>query len=164
MIAPGPAPAVVDPVAIVKGEADAARAELARVDAKAAALMGWSGTAFAILAAAAGLVTLPSIWTTATVVLGAALLAAAVAVLLCVVRPALAPKKGRYGFLAHAATGDPQQLLAALLTDPTARLADEALRLATLTAAKYRRLRLAVDLLLVALAVLAAALPIGAWT
>lgn len=148
-------------VAVLQREGELARSELARIDTKAAALMGWAGTGVAILAAAISMAALP-LPATVAVIAGAALLAAAVAVLLCVIRPAL-PTPGRgYGFVRHAA-GDGAALLATLtIGEPlTERLADEVARLSQLALTKYRRLRTAVDLLLAALTCLAAALPLG---
>lgn len=169
MTAPAPFPdGTVHVPAELKDAVLGTRAELARIDGKAAALMGWSATFVAIVIAAAsiaaGAKTLPSAWAMTAVLLGAVLLAAAVAVLLGVIRPALRPKSGRFGFMAHAAAGDTAQVLAVFTADPTPRLVEEVVGLAVLAATKYRRLRVAVDLLRAALAVLVTALPLGMWT
>ncbi|GGK94325.1 hypothetical protein Ppa06_64730 [Planomonospora parontospora subsp. parontospora] len=157
-----PVPADGHPAtAALQREADAARVELGRVDVKATALMSMAGTMFAILSAAVTVKTPPAA-ALAAVVVGAALLAAAIVTLLLVIRPAL-PRRAAdgTGFVRHAATGT-DQLVAALTADPVDRLATEVIRLSGLARTKYARLRIAVDLLLAALAVLAAALPLGA--
>ncbi|MFI7455472.1 Pycsar system effector family protein [Nonomuraea sp. NPDC049714] len=148
--------------AALQREGDAVRAELARIDTKASALMGWAGTAFAILAATASVIRLPLLPLLA-VSTGAALLAAAVTVLLWVIRPALPAPGAGYGFVRHAAAKDAGELLAMLgaYANLEQRLAGEALRLSKLAVTKYRRLRTAVDLLLAALVCLVVALPLG---
>ncbi|TLP66518.1 Pycsar system effector family protein [Microbispora triticiradicis] len=146
----------------LRAEADAARAELARIDGKSAALIGWSGTGFAVISAAATLTTLPPV-ATGTVVAGACLLAAAVAVLLTVIRPRI-PRHGGTGFVALAALRDGAELLETVSADlgtQPGQAAAHVLMLSRIALAKYRRLRLAVDLLLAALVVLAAALPLA---
>ncbi|MFF5115047.1 Pycsar system effector family protein [Streptosporangium sp. NPDC000509] len=142
-------------------EADAARMELARTDTKAGLLLGFAGTAFSVLAAlgvlASGL--LPA----GRVGLGiaVALLAAASAVALTVIRPSLPhPATGTgTGFIAHARVGDAEELLACLAEDPEMRRAQDVVRLSQIAAAKYRRLRVATDLMLLALAVVIVSLP-----
>ncbi|MFI7632441.1 Pycsar system effector family protein [Microbispora rosea] len=151
-----------DVLDVLRAEADAARAELARVDSKAAALIGWAGTGFAVISAAATITTLP-IAATAVVVGGAALLAAAVAVLLTVIRPSI-PRRDGTGFVRIAALRDGEQLqelVSVDLVEQRRQAAAHVVRLSQIALAKYRRLRAAVDLLLVALVVLAAALPLG---
>lgn len=146
-------------------ETDAARAELARIDTKAGILLGVSGTAFSVLAALSVLASgLPA---PARAGLGGAvtLLAVSSAIALTVIRPFL-PRPGTgTGFVAHAAlavTGDPEQLLESLARAPEDRRARDIIRLSAIAHTKYRRLRLAVDVLLAALAVLAITLPLGA--
>lgn len=146
----------------LRAETDAARAELARIDGKAAALIGWAGTAFAVVSAAATVTTLPTA-ATAAIVAGAGLLAAAVAVLLTVIRPRI-PRHGGTGFVRIARLRDREQLQELVPVTPTAQrsqAANDVLMLSRIALAKYRCLRLAVDLLLAALVVLAAALPLG---
>jgi hypothetical protein len=146
----------------LRAEADAARAELTRADGKAAALIGWAGTAFAILAAALSVASLPPL-ATGAVTLGAALLAAAVAVLMVVIRPAIPPRGQGTGFVRHAEATNADELLASLAsTVPATRVADDVILLSALARTKYTRLRTAVDLLLAALLVLAVALLLGA--
>jgi len=148
-------------VADLVAEADAARAELARTDTKAGLLLGFAGTAFSVLAAlgvlASGL--LPA----GRVGLGiaVALLAGASAAALTVIRPSLPrPSTGTgTGFIAHAQVGDAEQLLASLAEDPEMRRAQDVVRLSQIAAAKYRRLRVATDLMLLALAVVIVSLP-----
>ncbi|MEU4235387.1 Pycsar system effector family protein [Nonomuraea sp. NPDC026600] len=152
--------------AVLQRESDAVRVELARVDVKATALIGWAGTMVAILAAAVSVGHLPLPSTVAVVIGGTLLLAAAVTLLWGVIRPALpAPGAMGYGFARHAVAGSTDGLIDALRGNDhgtTQRLADELLQLSVLAQAKYRRLRHAVDLLLAALVVLVAALPLGA--
>lgn len=158
-----PAAAVL--AAALEAETTAARAELARGDSKAATLLGFAGTGFSLLAAAGAavaahltLIAQIGLWTSV------AALAAAVAVLLGVIRPHLKPTGGTgYGFVAHAAT-DVHQLLAALAADhdDPRRCAAEVIALSRLALTKYKRLRAATDLMYAALAVLVATLPLGA--
>ncbi|MEU6721569.1 Pycsar system effector family protein [Nonomuraea sp. NPDC046802] len=146
-------------------ELEVVRAELARIDAKATALIGWAGTALAILAAAASVARLP-LPALVAVIAGTVLLAAAVAVLLTVIRPALpvsSQAAGGYGFVRHAAASTVQELIAGLNLNENGvslQLGEELLQTSKLTDRKYRRLRLAVRLLLVALLAMAAALPL----
>ncbi|WP_432862304.1 Pycsar system effector family protein [Microbispora rosea] len=138
------------------------RAELARVDAKAGLLLGWAGAALAVVitittAAATSTkgvpaVALAGLWGTA------GLLGVAVAVLLLAVRPRI-PRIGGTGFVVHARAASPAALLHTLTTaDAADHLIADVWLLSRLAVTKYRRLRLAVDLLIVALLVLAAAL------
>ncbi|MEU8364930.1 Pycsar system effector family protein [Nonomuraea sp. NPDC048882] len=149
-------------------ELEVVRAELARVDAKATALIGWAGTALAILAAAASITRLP-LAALAAVITAAVLLATAVATLLGVIRPALPTRRPRgragagYGFIRHAAAVDVGELIAGLACDASGvsqQLGEELLQASKLTARKYRWLRLAVHLLLGALLAMATALPL----
>lgn len=152
-----------DVLDVLRAEADAARAELARIDSKAAALTGWAGTGFAVISAAATITTLPTA-ATAALVAGAGLLAAAVAVLLTVIRPSI-PRRGGTGFVRIAALRDGEQLQELVSVDLAAQrrqAAAHVVRLSQIALAKYRRLRVAVDLLLTALVVLASTLPLAA--
>ncbi|MBB4706166.1 hypothetical protein BJ982_007797 [Sphaerisporangium siamense] len=90
-----------------------------------------------------------------------ALLAAAVAVLLAVIRPSL-PRDGGTGFVAHAAL-TAEQLLEVLGREQAApgRQAADVVRLSVIALAKYRRIRTATHLMYAALAVLVATLPAG---
>ncbi|MBB4706168.1 hypothetical protein BJ982_007798 [Sphaerisporangium siamense] len=146
----------------LEAEAAAVRAELARTDSKAAMLLGFAGTGFSLLAAIGAAVTtrLPllaqgGLWGTV------ALLAAAVAVLLAVIRPSL-PRDGGTGFVAHAAL-TAEQLLEVLGREQAApgRQAADVVRLSVIALAKYRRIRTATHLMYAALAVLVATLPAG---
>lgn len=142
-------------LAELTAEVVAVRAELARVDSKASALLAWAGTAFAILVAAIGVAGLPPL-ASGVVTVGTLLLGVAVAILLTVIRPSL-PRAGYgTGFVRHAGASDSEELLIALTSNPTTRLADEVIRLSTVARAKYVRLRMAVNVLLVALPLLAA--------
>ncbi|MFD8534318.1 Pycsar system effector family protein [Streptosporangium canum] len=145
---------------ILDHESTAVRAELARTDVKASTVLAFAGTSFSVLAA---LVTLASgLAVPARVGLGVAvaLLAAASAVALTVIRPCL-PRQGGTGFVAHAAA-DVEQLLAGFAADAETRRARDVIRLSQIATAKYARLRRAVDLMLAALAVVVASLPLGA--
>ncbi|GGS84567.1 hypothetical protein GCM10010156_48990 [Planobispora rosea] len=150
-----------DRQAILQAEAEAACTELGRIDIKATALLSMAGTMFAI-ASAAITVKVPPPAELSAVGLGTVFLAAAIVMLLIVIRPAL-PRRGQngYGFAAHAEATGPDELVTALTADPEHRLATEVLRLSLLARAKYTRLRRGVHLLLAALAVLVAALPLG---
>lgn len=144
-------------------EAEAARTELARTDTKAATVLAFASTSFSVLAA---LVTLASgLAVPARIGLGVAvaLLAAASAVTLGVIRPSL-PRRGWQGtgFIANADAGDPEELLADLADDPETRRARDVIRLSQIAKAKYTRLRWSVDLMLAALIVVVASLPLGA--
>ncbi|MBE3014306.1 hypothetical protein IL992_34790 [Microbispora sp. NEAU-D428] len=137
------------------------RAELARVDAKAGLLLGWTGAALAVVISVTTAATstnrvptvaLAGLWA------AAGLLGLAVAVLLLAVRPRI-PRIGGTGFVVHARAASPAALLHTLTTtDPAGDVAADVWLLSRLAVTKYRRLRLAVDLLMVALLVLAAAL------
>ncbi|MEU7938566.1 Pycsar system effector family protein [Microbispora bryophytorum] len=137
------------------------RAELARVDAKAGLLLSWAGAALAVVIT----VTTAAISTThvpatalAGLWAGAGLLGVAVVVLLLAVRPRI-PRIGGTGFVVHARAASPAALLHTLtIADAAGQVAADVWLLSRLAVAKYRRLRLAVDFLIVALVVLAAAL------
>ncbi|MEV4183417.1 Pycsar system effector family protein [Streptosporangium canum] len=142
-------------------ESTAVRAELTRVDGKAGLLLSWAGGAFAVVAgltaAATSTARLPGL---ALVGLWgvAGLLATAVTVLLVAVRPRI-PRTGGTGFIAHARAASAHDLLCRLDSRPETAAADVWL-LSRLAVAKYRRIRLAVDLLIGALALLAIVLPL----
>ncbi|WP_051864161.1 Pycsar system effector family protein [Streptosporangium roseum] len=143
-------------------EAEAARTELARTDTKAATVLAFAGTAFSVLAALAVLASSLAVPARIGLGIAVALLAAASAVALMVIRPSL-PRRGQgTGFTAHAELTDPDELLAELATDPETRRARDVIRLSQIARSKYRRLRLAVGLMLAALAVVVASLPLGA--
>ncbi|MFI6513325.1 Pycsar system effector family protein [Streptosporangium sp. NPDC050855] len=140
-------------------EAAAARSELARTDTKAGLLLSVAGTAASVLL---GLGVLASgMLPAGRVGLGAAvaLLAAAAATVLTVIRPSLPRPGSGTGFTAHATLDDAEQLLSALADDPETRRAKDVIRLSQIAAAKYRRLRVATDLMLLALAVVVVSLP-----
>lgn len=140
-------------------EREAARTELARIDHKAGIILSGAGV---LLSAAVAVATLSrpaalaggayGLWAALTV------LACSCAVMLWVIRPVL-PKSGATGFLAYAEAADPAELRVALGEHARARLAADVHMLSTLARRKYRRLRAGIDLLLVALVVLAVAVP-----
>jgi hypothetical protein len=149
---------------ILSHESLTVRAELARADAKAALLLSWAGGAFAVVAAL-GITGSANLPTAAMVGLwgAAALLATAVVVLLIAVRPRI-PRTGGTGFIAHARMTSGPALLASLALTEADRLAEVAAEvqlLSRIAVAKYTTLRVAVDLLIAALAVLAIALPLA---
>jgi hypothetical protein len=130
------------------------RAELTRVDAKAATLLTLAGTALTVALAVLARAHLPGPaaacgWLTAAVI------ATAVTCLATAVRPALA---GNHGFVHYAQT--PAERLRVELTadawtqvcDNQARDAEALVWLSQAAVRKYRRVRLAVDLLLAGLA------------
>ncbi|GAA1005446.1 hypothetical protein Aple_050980 [Acrocarpospora pleiomorpha] len=136
----------------------AARAELARVDAKAGIALSVSGGAFSILTATAALAT--SLPTLARVVLivAAVLTAAASTAALWALRPTL-PRHAGTGVLGAARVGTARGLLAGLADTPEReRLAADVVCLSRLARTKYRRLRIAVDALIAAVAVVLIAL------
>ncbi|GAA3096389.1 Pycsar system effector family protein [Streptosporangium carneum] len=138
-------------------ETEAVRTELARTDAKAATVLAFAGTAFSVLAALSVLA--PELAVPARVGLAGAvaLLGASSAVALGVIRPSLPRSGPGTGFVAHAAVRDAEELLAVLADDPQARRARDIVHLSRTARAKYRRLRLAIDLAFAALAALAVA-------
>ncbi|GAA2579588.1 hypothetical protein GCM10010435_65980 [Winogradskya consettensis] len=127
------------------------RAELARVDAKAGTLLALAGTAFTVALAVFTRAHLPGP-AVATGWISTGLIAAAVAVLALAIRPNL---DGDHGFV-HYAQLAPADLGAefAALTEHqhTALLLDALAGLSRAAFGKYRRVQLAVDLLLAALA------------
>lgn len=141
--------------------ADAARAEVTRTDTKAATLTSFTGTAFSVLAALVTLASGLAVLARVGLAVAVALLAASSAVALSVIRPSL-PRPGQgTGVMAHAEVTGPADLLEALAENPQTRRATDVIRLSQLARAKYRRLRLAVDLMLTAVAVVVASLPLG---
>ncbi|GAA2875517.1 hypothetical protein GCM10010517_36430 [Streptosporangium fragile] len=146
----------------VAHEVAGVRAELARADTKAATLLSLAGTATSVVGALAalGATRLPGPAQTAVWV-GAGLLAAAVAVLLWAVRPALARPGAGFGWAVYAYS-TPDALAATTPTDRGHHQRAELIGLSCLARAKYRRIRLAVDLMFAALTVLVAVLPMGA--
>lgn len=90
-------------------------------------------------------------------------LVAAVALLLLAVRPSL-PRTGGFGFVAHARARDADELARMLAARPASDETAELLRLSRMVRAKYRLIRRAVTLMLLALLALAAAVPLGTWT
>lgn len=146
--------------AALQAEANAARAELARTDAKAGIALATAGTTFSVLAALGTLARVSAyaqvgIWAAMTV------LAAACGMLLWVIRPVI-PRTGGVGFVAHARLGTAEELLAALDAESTReRLADEVVLLSRLARAKYRRLRAGINLMFAALVILVVTIPFG---
>lgn len=138
------------------------RAELKRVDTKASTLLTLAGAALTVALAMISRTNLP---TTAELAGWAcvALIGLGIALLASAVRPSL---NGSHGFIRHAAAADATAILAVLTTDPAdpgAAQRERAEQLHWLSRAvgiKYRRVRLAVDLLVagVAAAVLTVAL------
>ncbi|MGC5012483.1 Pycsar system effector family protein [Streptosporangium sp. DT93] len=129
------------------------RAELARADSKATTLLGLAGTAVsvALAAAALGATRLPAV-TQVTIWAAVALLAAAVAVLLLTVRPALPRPGAGVGWIAYAYSS-PAELAATPAAIHERDQLAELIRLSLLARTKYVRIRLAGDLLLGALVV-----------
>lgn len=126
------------------------RSELTRVDSKASMLMAITGAAATLGVTALTRADLPA----AAMAVGVAtvfLAGVATALLAVAVRPCLA---GGHALM-HYAVSTPHQLLAEA-DDPTRTTAEQEARylvwLARLALRKYRRIRLAVDLLLTALA------------
>lgn len=133
----------------VRAEIAAVEAQLGRIDAKAGLLLGLSGAG-----ATAGPVVIPGAHLTVPAApaawLAVAALATAAALLALAVRPALTVASGTpSGFLRYASQA-PAVVLAEL-ADPDApdRLAAHLVDLAAIAARKYRRIRLAVDVMLV---------------
>ncbi|MEV7006867.1 Pycsar system effector family protein [Streptosporangium sp. NPDC051022] len=129
------------------------RAELGRADGKAATLAGLVGTAVSVAvglaAVGAGRLAAPvqaATWITIV------LLAAALVMLLLAIRPALARPGAGVGWAAHA-DSSPTVLATTKAVDHARAQYAELVHLSQLTSTKYRLIRRAVDLLLVALAV-----------
>lgn len=134
-------------------ELAAVRTELARADTKAATLLGLAGTAVSVAAGLAALgtraalpvPTLIGAWT------AVAHLAVSVVVLLLAVRPQLPRPGAGHGWPAYA-YATVASLAATVPADAERARHAELIRLSRLVGAKYRRIRIAVDLLLLALA------------
>ncbi|MEV4753023.1 NUDIX domain-containing protein [Streptosporangium sp. NPDC049248] len=152
---------------ILSHESITVRAELTRVDAKVALLVS--------LAAGGLAITLTNSTAVATVALvlrwiAGGLFAAAAATLLAAVMPRI-PRRGGTGFVAVAHAASPRALIAQLTTNDSdgsgggggqvERLAADVWQLSRLTCTKYRIIRVAVALLIVAVVVLALSLPLA---
>ncbi|MGI5162709.1 Pycsar system effector family protein [Microbispora sp. CA-102843] len=144
-------------------ERDAARTELGRVDQKAGVALSAAGLLLSAVAAVAALGR-PHLATVGMLGLWGALaiLAASCAVLLLVIRPSLPRPGAGTGVMAYATQDGPAAVLAALDGPARERLAADLHQLAAIARTKYRRLRLGIDLMLAALALLAIAVPLGA--
>jgi hypothetical protein len=133
------------------------RAELSRVDAKAGMLLTLSGTALTVLLALLARTRLP-LAAVATGWFTAAVVAAAVVALALAIRPRLAGSHGfvRYARSNPAAVRDEFRRLHAgdwnAACENERREVDALVAFSRLAAGKYRRVRLAVDLLLAGLA------------
>lgn len=142
--------------------AEFTRGELTRVDSKASTLMAIAGAAATLGATALARADLPAV-AMAVGVATVFLAGVATALLAVAVRPCLA---GGHGLMHYAAT-TPHQLVAEA-ADPARTTAEQEARylvwLARLALRKYRRIRLAVDLLLTALAGTAATAALAALT
>ncbi|MEV7011953.1 NUDIX hydrolase [Streptosporangium sp. NPDC051022] len=141
-------------------ETGAARTELTRTDTKAGILLAFTATAFSVLTALtalAPLATAPRVGLAAAV----AILAGAAGLAVSVICPSLPPPGQASGVLAHADASTPEQLLQTLADAPETRRAREVICLAQIARTKYRRLRWTAWLVLSALAVVVACLPLG---
>ncbi|MFD5319340.1 Pycsar system effector family protein [Streptomyces sp. NPDC127098] len=114
--------------------------QVARADTKASILLGSIGATLAVVGTAGSAVTLPLVGAIAAST-GTAVLVAACAMLLSVIRPRLRPDAP--GTLAHWATLTPEQFAADLAVD---RRTEAIPALARLAVAKYTALQRAVDL------------------
>ncbi|MFC3981408.1 Pycsar system effector family protein [Streptosporangium jomthongense] len=140
-------------------QADAARLELARADAKANTLLTVTGTTFSVLSAlavlAAGKLSLVGMSGIGTSVAG---LGTATVVLLLVVLPTLPPRGHGVGFTVLAAyrTDRLDELLTRYTPDDieTGTVA-EAVRLADIAYTKFSRIRIATRFMIAALSILA---------
>lgn len=148
----------------IKNMTDRATADvestLARVDAKANTLLAFAlGLASAVVALA---VTRPRIHPAAMVAIGGAgvMLAAAAVLLLLAVRPHI-PRKGGTGFVSIARAQDDDSFRRVVID---ARGYQHLRSMSALAVAKYRTVRRAVDLVIAAVAVLVAAIPLGVLT
>ncbi|MFY1589017.1 Pycsar system effector family protein [Micromonospora sp. WMMD734] len=119
------------------------RAELARVDGKGFALLALAGTALSAGLAVVGTGQLHGPARTAAVVAGLLILAS-VAALADAIRPRLT---GRYGFMAWAAAGTLDEVLAHFAAGGTERQAHELRALSRSVRGKYRRIQLGLALL-----------------
>ncbi|SCL39216.1 hypothetical protein GA0074692_5283 [Micromonospora pallida] len=125
------------------------RAELVRVDSKASTLMAVAGAAVTVGVAVLARADLPALAMAAGVVT-VALVGTAVALLACAVRPSLGGSHG----LVHYATAVPGDLMTEATAPPLVTTAEQARHLVWLSRTamrKYRRVRLAVDLLVAGL-------------
>lgn len=139
---------VPDPVWFTDRMSDV-RAELVRVDSKASTLMAVAGVAVTVGVATLARADLPGPALAAGVVT-VALVAAAVGLLACAVRPSL---NGGYGMVRYATT-TPGDLMTEATADPLTVAAELAHSLGWLSRTgvrKYRWVRTAVDLLLAGL-------------
>jgi hypothetical protein len=144
--------------AALDAELSAVEAHLSRIDAKAGLLLGLAGAG-----ATAGLAVLPAAGIPAVAAVAGyaavALFVAAAGVLAVAVRPTLSAGRGRgaYGFARYATLTGPDVLADVLAEVGAGRtchgLADRLVALSRLAASKYRRIRVAVDLMLTGLAV-----------
>lgn len=146
---PAPVGDPVDP-AWFFARAEFTRGELTRVDGKASTLMAIAGAAATLGATALARADLPPV-AMAVGVASVCVAGVATALLAVAVRPCLSGSHG----LMHYAVSTPHQLVAEA-ADPARTTAEQEARylvwLARLALRKYRRIRLAVDLLLTALA------------
>ncbi|MGW3363613.1 Pycsar system effector family protein [Streptosporangium canum] len=148
-------------VQALQQDAASVRGELARVDAKCGLLVSLAAGGLALTVAAT-----PALTGAAHVLrlVAGALFAIAVATVLSAVMPRI-PRRGGTGFVAHARAASPTALLAELSAgddgEAAGRLAADVWRLSRLARAKYRIIRVAVWLLIAAVAALAIALPLG---
>lgn len=130
-------------------------AEISRTDSKAAALLTAFGIPLAVLVAAVPGHDLPT-GAAILVGLGALGLVAAMLVVLLVVRPRLGGTvQGSYLHWAHCT---PEEVRADIAVD---RTAERVVKLSQIAAAKYRALKLAIDITAGALAVLLMALAVA---
>ena len=130
-------------------------AEISRTDSKASALLAAFGIPLAVLVAAVPGQDLP-VPAAILVGLGAVGLVAAMLVVLLVVRPRLGGNtRGSY---LHWATCTPEEVRADLAVDLTA---DRVVKLSQIAAAKYRALKVAIDITAGALVLLVLALAAG---
>jgi hypothetical protein len=150
-----------DPVPIAEA-AQNVRAELARVDSKAGTLLALSGTTLSIVLAVLARTHLP----VAAAVAGwltAALVGAAVAVLAAAIRPNL---DGDHGFVHYSRITRAELSIEFAALDDWGRqamLVDTLGQLSRAAYVKYRRVQVAVDLLLAGLVGIAVTAALTAW-
>ncbi len=134
---------------------DQVAAEIARTDAKAAAMLTAYGIPFAVLVATFPGRDLPAL-ATALAGLGTVGLVAAMVTVLLVIRPRLAVRtEAVTGTFAHWADCTPEEVAADVAVN---RYAETIAELSRIARSKYRMLRLAIDITAGALAFLALAL------
>ncbi|MFC3981409.1 hypothetical protein [Streptosporangium jomthongense] len=144
-------------------ETSAAYTELARGDTKAGILIGFITGLLGVLVALVALAPMLAISARTGLVVAVGLLTTGAATAIySMIRPALPPTGQGTGFIAYAACSGPMEVLTMLATDPKTRKAENVIRLSTVTYSKYRRLRLAVDLVLASLIVMVVSLLLGA--